>query len=320
MRIVFFGTPEWAVPSLEALSGASHGITHVITQPAGRRGRGGAVSPSPIALAAAERGHAVIEPQTIRDEAFAARIGSERADLLVVVAYGRILPQRLLDLPRHGALNVHFSLLPRYRGAAPVQWTIAAGDEATGVTTMRMVRELDAGPIYLQEQVAIEPGEHAPELGGRLAVVGARLLLETVAGVASGALSPREQDASQASFAPSLSAAQGQVDWSQRAEVIARRVRAFDPWPGQSARSRRGTLRLLEAQAHGYAAPPENRASEAPVGTTLGLDGDSLLVACAEGTVLAIERLQPEARRRMTGAEAIRGRHLEVGERLDGGP
>jgi methionyl-tRNA formyltransferase len=312
MKVVFFGTPDWAVPSLVALMGSEHRPSLVVTQPARRRGRAGAASPSPVAGTAARLGLPILEPESIRKTPFPEAMEREAADLFVVVAYGRIFPERLLAIPPRGAINVHFSLLPAYRGAAPVQWAIAEGETRTGATTMGMVKDLDAGPIYLQGEVAIERGEHAPSLGARLAEIGARLLVDTLDGIAAGRLEPREQDGARASLARLLTAEDGWIDWREPAWRIEQRIRGFDPWPGQSARSERGKLRVLEARAGGDRGP-----QRAEGGSVLGEgEGGAVRIACAGGTWLDATTVQPEARRPMGGAEALRGRHLRLGERL----
>ncbi len=313
MRIVFFGTPDWAVPTLEALAASSHRPSLVVTQPAKRRGRGGEPSASPVAAASARLGLACIEPDAVRTPEFLERVRAEAPDLFVVVAYGKIFPQRLLDVPRLAPVNVHFSLLPRWRGAAPVQWAVAEGDTETGVATMRMVKELDAGPVYLVQRLRIEPDEHAPRLGARLAEAGASLLLATVEGIAGGSLAPREQEEAGVTFASLLRSEDGSIDWQAPAEGIARRVRGFDPWPGQSATAEKGTLRLIEARAVAGAA------GTAP-GTVLGASGSALRIACGGGTVLEALVVQPAGRRPISGVEALRGRFLREGERLGGAP
>ena len=314
MRTVFFGTPDWAVPTLRSLAASPHTPTLVVTQPPKRRGRGGAVTPSPVAREAVRLGLRVHEAEAVRTDAFAELLAAEDPDLFVVVAFGRILPQRLLDLPRLAPVNVHFSLLPRWRGAAPVQWALAEGDEKTGVSTMRMVLQLDAGPVYLAQSLPIEPGEHAPALGARLAEAGARALMATVEGLAGGTLEPRPQQEEGATIARMLRPEDGWIDWNLRAGRIACRVRGFDPWPGQSTRAAKGPIRVLEAREAGY---PAAKSPGAPApGTVLGASGAALHVACVEGTVLEILKVQPEARRPMSGAEALRGRHVAAGERL----
>ena len=313
MRIVFFGTPDWAVPSLDALARSSEPPSLVVTQPRKRRGRGAGVSSSPIGDAGVRLGLRVIEPGSVKSEAFLALVAAERPDLFIVVAYGRIFSRALLAVPRIGAVNLHFSLLPRYRGGAPVQWAIAQGEPETGVTTMRMVEDLDEGPVYLQRRVPIEPDEHAPRLGARLASLGAGLLLETLEGIARGGLQPQPQDLALASYARLLRSEDGWIDWTLTGEEIARRVRGFDPWPGQVARARKGKLRILEARGALAGTSP----GPASAGSVMGEgEGSSVRIACGEGTALEARLVQPEGRRAMTGSEALRGRHLIEGERL----
>lgn len=311
MRIVFFGTPDWAVPSLEALARSSHSPLLIVTQPQKRRGRGSDLSSSPVAETGARLGLPVIAPESVKSQTFLAQVTELAPDLFVVVAYGKIFPRGLLSIPPAASINLHFSLLPAYRGAAPVQWAIAQGETQTGVTSMRMVAELDAGPIYLQEKVAIQEGEHAHRLGARLAEIGASLLLATVEGIATGSLRAREQDASLASYARILKPEDGWIDWSSAAPRIVQRVRGFDPWPGQASRSQKGTLKILEARSSSL--PPQT--AVAP-GCVLGEANGSVRIACGGGSVLEAVMVQPEGRRSMSGSEALRGRHLRTGETL----
>jgi methionyl-tRNA formyltransferase len=325
MKIVFFGTPAWAVPSLEALARSQHSIVLAVTQPPRRRGRGGGASSSPVGEAAARLGIPVAEPASIKSSSALADMAHLAADLFVVVAYGRLFPQALLDLPPRGCVNLHFSLLPRWRGAAPVQWAIAEGDTETGATTMRMALALDAGPVYLQERLEIAPGEHAPALGERLARAGARLLVATADGLEAGTLVAREQDDTAVTVARILTPEDGIIDWTSPAEAIVRRVRGFDPWPGQTTRSRKGRIRILEARAAGawLSAAGETAggrgtapgAGAAP-GAILGEARGALRIACGAGTVIEASIVQPEGRRAMSGSEAFRGRHLVADERL----
>jgi methionyl-tRNA formyltransferase len=340
MRIVFFGTPEWAVPALSAVAATRHVLSLVVTQPTRRRGRGGAVTPSPVAAAAALAKIPIFEPPTVKTPQFLARLAQERPDLLIVVAYGRIFPKGVLDLPPLGAVNIHFSLLPKYRGAAPVQWAIANGETETGVTIMKMSEEMDAGPIYAQARVPIEEREHASTLGARLAPLGAELLVSLLEDLDEKRIEARPQDEHGVTVAPMLRPEDGWIDWDLPAAAIERRIRGFDPWPGQSAATVKGKVRVLEARARaaetggadrdgsaqGAGSPAGERAAGAPVGTPsepgfiLGMRGEALEVACGEGTVLEAIRIQPEGRRAILGAEAIRGRYLRVGERFSKPP
>jgi methionyl-tRNA formyltransferase len=358
MKTVFLGTPAWAVPSLEILSESSHRPALALTQPARRRGREAAPTPSPIAAAAAALGIACEMTESVRSAETLARLASIGADLFVVVAYGEILPRAVLEMPRLGCVNLHFSLLPRYRGAAPVQWAIADGAKETGVTTMRLVSKMDAGPVYLQEPVAIEAGERAPALGSRLAPIGAALLLETLDGIERGTLDPIDQDAAHVTYARMLTAEDGWIDWNLPAEAIVRRVHGFDPWPGQAALGKKGKIKIVEARAvpgiegrngSGAGVDTSGGEEEAPTtkksggkaeaaavttdrsegkaeaeaapaapqpGCVLGTAGDGCRIACADGSVMEALVVRPEGRGDMTGAEAVRGRQLSVGDIL----
>jgi methionyl-tRNA formyltransferase len=315
MRLVFLGTPQWAVPSLERLVRDGHRIAGVVTAPDKPAGRGRHARATPVKHAAVRLGlEPVLQPATLRPREVRAAILDLEPEALVVVAYGRILPGRLLDAPPQGAINVHFSLLPRHRGASPVQHTLLAGDALAGVTTMVMERGLDTGPILLQRETAVRPGEKASSLGERLAGMGAPLLAETLEGLEQGAVTPTPQDDSRATEAPPLRREMGLVRWAEPAEGLSRRVRAFDPWPPVVATCAKGTLRLLEA------APMEGERTDAPPGTVLGRSGEAMRVACGAETVLRVDRVQPEGRRPMTGAACLSGRYASAGERLGDGP
>jgi methionyl-tRNA formyltransferase len=247
----------------------------------------------------------------LRDRAIREQLESLQPDLLVVVAYGRILPGRVLRAAPRGAVNVHFSLLPRYRGAAPVQWALANGDEVTGVTTMQITPRLDEGDVLMQREVPVEPGEHAPALSDRLAVVGAELLDETLRRLQAGTLEPVSQDDARASLAPLLSRADGEVDLNLSAREIEGRIRGFDPWPGVWVGRRGKRLRLLEARRMEGARPEEL------AGQVIEMAPPGLVLVCGGGTLLRLLRLQPEGRRAMSVAEAVNGRQLEAGDRLE---
>lgn len=321
MRVVFFGTPSWAVPSLEALAAAPFcTVSLVVTQPPKRRGRGLDLTGSPVARAAGRLDLPVVAPESLRKPSFAVRAGAESPDCFVVVAYGRIFPRELLDVPRLGAINVHFSLLPRYRGAAPVQWAIVRGETVSGVSTMKMVEELDAGPVYMNAEVPIEEGEHAPSLGRRLSETGPSLLLDTLRAIEGTGLRPRDQDPSRATYARLLTAGDAWIDWSAGARDIVRRVRGFDPWPGQVFQGSKGKIKVLEARPAESPAEGDVGASKGDpgrAGLVLGEGEDgSLRIACADASVLEALLVQPEGRRTLTGAEALRGRYVTIGERL----
>lgn len=311
MKIVFFGTPEWAVPSLRALVAAGHAVAAVVTAPDAPTGRSREPQAPPVKRAAAELGLApVLQPATLRGALNRGPILEPAAEAHVVVAYGRILPGRLLETPPHGAINLHFSLLPRHRGASPVQHTLLAGDDRAGVTSMRMDRGLDTGPILLQESVAIAPRERAASLGARLAEVGAALLVETLARLAEGRLAPRPQDDTQATLAPPLAPADGHVDWARPALAIERAVRAFDPWPPVVAQGPKGRVRLIDVEALAAA-------SDAPPGTIVAAEGEWADIACGERTTLRVHSVQPAGSKTMSAGAALRGRHLDRARPLD---
>lgn len=301
------GTPEAAVPSLRALAASRHEVAAVVCQPDRPAGRGGGTSVPAVKLAALELGCPILQPETIKTTAFRDDVEDLAPDVLVVVAYGRILGPRLLALAPHGAVNVHFSLLPRWRGASPVQRAILAGDEITGVSIIRLVKELDAGPVLARREVAIEPGEHAPSLESRLGVAGAGLLLATLDALEAGAETEAQQDPAGVTLAPPLDKDEGWLDPRESAVTLERRVRAFDPWPGARLRFARGVVSVLDALA-----APSPRAVPPP-GVLLPPVGDDLPLACAEG-VLLIRRVKPEGRGAMTGRSLVNGRFVAPGE------
>jgi methionyl-tRNA formyltransferase len=310
VRIVFLGTPRAAVPSLQSLLDAGHRPELVITQPDRPVGRGRRQSAPPVKQLALEHGLEVHQPEKVRGRSFRERVEQCRPDLLVVVAYGRILPLRVLQLAPLGAVNVHFSLLPRYRGAAPVQWALARGETVTGVTTMLMNEKMDEGDLLLSREVPIEDGEHAPALVERLALVGATLLIETVDGLSRRELVARPQDHDLATLAPMLKREDGQIDPGLDAEEIERRVRGFDPWPGVWLSREGRRLRLCKARSlEGSVADPP--------GTLLELRSDGLLMACGEGSRLLIEIVQSEGKRPMSARDAVNGRQIASGDRLE---
>lgn len=311
MRIVFLGTPLAAVPTLQTLIEAGHRPVLVITQPDRPAGRGRRPQAPPVKQLALEHGLEVEQPEKVRGRVFRERLEQCRPDLLVVVAYGRILPLRVLELAARGAVNVHFSLLPRYRGAAPVQWALARGETVTGVTTMLMNEKMDEGDVLLAREVPIEDGEHAPALGERLAVAGAALLMETLEGLSRGKLVARRQDHDRATLAPMLKREDGQIDPGLDAEEIERRVRGFDPWPGVWLSRVGRRLRLIDVRAMG-----EDPVAEPP-GTLLELRSEGMLMACGDGSSLLIKIVQSEGKRPMTARDAVNGRQIAPGDRLE---
>jgi methionyl-tRNA formyltransferase len=318
VRVVFLGTPAAAVPTLRALHAAGHDVALAITQPDRPAGRSAAPRPTPVKVACEELGLPVVQPRRVRDAAFLRTVEDARPDVLVVVAYGRILPPPVLEAAPHGAVNVHFSLLPRYRGAAPVQWALVNREPVTGVTTMLMTEGLDEGPVLLQSAVAVEAGEHAPALTGRLSVLGAALLLRTLERLQAGTLRPVEQDPAESSLAPLLRVSDGVADFRRTAREMEGRIRGLDPWPGVWAWRGGRRVRLLEGEALPSEAVPEGPAP--PEGTVVDLRDGAFLVSCGYGSLLAVRTLQVEGRRPMGAREALSGRQLAPGDRLEGPP
>ena len=313
MRIVFMGTPAPAAASLEALLEGPDKVVGVVTQPDRPSGRGQATTPSPVRRIADGRGIPVLTPLRMKDPGLLERLRGWRPDLMAVVAYGRILPQSILDLAPLGCVNVHYSLLPRYRGAAPMQWAILQGEAVTGVTTMRLVAEMDAGPILLAEAAPVEPGDTVTTLEARLAPLGARLLKETVAGLGRGSLTPRPQDPAAATFAPMLRKEDGLIDWSHPALEIERRVRAFTPWPSaftwwQRKRIKVHAARLTQDGASGTGVQDS--------GTVMQAGAEGIRVATGDGVLLLTE-LQLEGRKRMPAEAFLRGSGLRQGMRFE---
>jgi methionyl-tRNA formyltransferase len=308
MRIVFMGTPESAVPSLRRLVDDGHEIVSVWTQPDKPAGRGKKLHQSPIKDFAIERNLEIQQPQKIRTPEAKELFASHKVDAAIVVAYGKILPTEFLTAPKHGCVNVHFSLLPKYRGAAPVNWAIVNGEEQTGVTTMKIVQELDAGPMLLQKATKIGEHETAPELLSRLSEIGADLISETLRNLND--IEPKPQLDAEATLAPILKREDGLISWSTSAQEIARRVRGFQPWPNAYTSYRSRRLIIWEAQPHKTDVVSENN------GRILKAHGDELVVSAGDSTVLRIGQLQVEGARRMTARDFINGFHPQVGESL----
>lgn len=307
--LVFFGTPELAIPTLAALVEAGRAPLRVVTQPARPVDRGQRPQEPPVARWAHAHGLTVLQPARVRSPEFLAELRPLGLAVAVVVAFGQIFPTELLHLPTHGCFNLHASLLPRHRGAAPIQAAIAAGDTRTGVTIMQMEEGLDSGPVLLQEETPIGPEETAGDLGRRLAVLGARLMLDALDRRERGALAPQPQDAALATYAPRLTRASGRVDWSRPAIDLANQLRAFTPWPGLTAELRGEPVKLLRATPL-PAEPP------APTGAFLRLTPAGLAVACGGGTALALAELQRPGRRAQRGADFANGERLRPGDRF----
>jgi len=311
VRVVFLGTPQVAVPSLEALAAAGHELPLVITQPDRPSGRSRTPTAPPVKQAAQALGIEVRQPTRLGEAAFLDEIRELAPDLFAVVAFGRILRKRLLELPQRGAVNVHFSLLPSYRGAAPVQWALARGERTTGVTTMRINERLDEGDLLLQEEVPIESGERAPALQSRLAEIGARLLVETLERLERRTLEGRPQEHDRATLAPILSASDGDADPAWSAAEVEGRILGFDPWPGLWLRRKGRRMRILDGRAL------EERSTDAP-GTVIDHGADGVCLVCGAGSLLQLLRLQFEGGRPMSVREALNGRQIRPGDVLRG--
>ncbi|HEX8069987.1 MAG TPA: methionyl-tRNA formyltransferase [Pyrinomonadaceae bacterium] len=311
LRLVFMGTPETAVPTLRRCLADGHEVVAVWTQPDRPAGRGNRLTAPPVKEFAATHGLAVHQPTKIKTAEARALFESHAADAAVVVAYGRILPPWFLRAPRRGCVNVHFSLLPRYRGAAPVNWAIVRGETETGVTTMLMDEGLDTGPLLLQQATPIAPHETAPQLLARLADLGAELLSATLARFDE--LTPRPQRDEDATLAPLLTREDGLLDWTLAATDIERRVRGFQPWPNAHTLLRGARLVLWHAEA--WTPPPEHSQAQPP-GTILHARGDDLVIACGAGTALRVLEAQAEGKRRMSARDLLNGLRVQTGERL----
>jgi methionyl-tRNA formyltransferase len=314
MILVFCGTPSFAVPTLETLVEAGHSVPLVVTQPDRPRGRGMEVAFSPVKNAAVRLGIPAIQPATIKNNAeFRDQLGSIRPDTIIVVGYGRIIPQWMIDLPRLGNLNLHASLLPKYRGAAPIQWAIASGESVTGVTTMRIDAGLDTGDILMQREIPIGSEDTAETLGPKLAAVGADLMVETLRGLESGQVRPSPQDHSQATLAPILRKEDGRMDFTRSAGDLFNRLRGFQPWPGAFTIFRGKTLQVHRAKSVQHAAPLTP--------SEIAVEGTRLVVGCGKNdkdalTALELIEIQLEGKRRMTAQEFINGYRPQFGDKL----
>ncbi len=308
-RLAFFGTPDFALPTLQALVAAERVPVVVVTQPDRPAGRGQRVQAPVVARWAREQGLEVWQPARVREAEVVERVRALGLDLAVVAAFGQIFPRALLDAPRLGCVNVHASLLPRHRGAAPVQAALLAGDEETGVSIMRMEEGLDSGPVLLQLSTRIAGHETAGELLPRLAHLGAGAMLEALAGMEAGTLVERAQPQEGATYAPRVTKEQGRADWQQSAPALFRQLRAFTPWPGVNAELGGSPIKVLVAR------PLEERSGEV-AGSVLGMRNGALAVACGEGTVLGVERLQRPGRRPLAAGELLRGERLAAGARF----
>jgi methionyl-tRNA formyltransferase len=317
MLLVFCGTPRFAVPTLEKLVEAGHSVPLVVTQPDRPRGRGMDVAVSPVKDTANRLGIAVQQPGSIKNNVeFGGELAGIAPDAIIVVGYGRIIPQWMIDLPRLGNLNLHASLLPKYRGAAPIQWAIANGESITGVTTMRIDAGLDTGDILMQREMAISLEDTAETLGPKLASIGADLMVETLRGLETGQVRPTPQDHAQATLAPILKKEDGRMDFSRSARDVFNRLRGFQPWPGAFTMFKGKTLQVHRAQ------PWQHSVTLTP--GEIAVEGARLFVGCGKSneidkdtdTALELIEIQLEGKRRMTAPEFINGYRPKSGDHL----
>ena len=307
LNLVFCGTPRFAVPTLEKLVEAGFRVHLVVTQPDRPKGRGLELVASPVKESALKLKLPITQPDRIKtNDDFRAQLTALHPDAIIVVGYGRIIPQWMLDLPPLGNINLHASLLPKYRGAAPIQWAIANGETVTGVTTMRIDAGLDTGDILQQRELAIAPADTAETLAPRLASNGADLMVETLRRLQAGTIQPRPQDNSQSSLAPILKKEDGLIDFSRSASEILNRIRGFQPWPGAYTKFRGKTLQIIQARPAAQALPPAELHAQA----------DRLLAGCAHNTSLELLEIQLEGKKRTSAADFLRGYRPHLGEKL----
>jgi methionyl-tRNA formyltransferase len=308
LKLVFCGTPDFAVPTLEAIVAAGHEVALVVTQPDRAAGRGMEMHAPPVKRVALAHGFPVVQPEKIKiNPEFRAQLEAVRPDAIVVVAYGRIIPRWMLDLPPLGNINLHGSLLPKYRGAAPVQWAIANGETVTGVTTMRIDEGLDTGDMLLAHTIPIAPNETAPDVFNALSDVGASLMVQTLGRLCAGILAAQPQDEAHATLAPILTREDGAIDFTRTAQHIYNRWRGFQPWPGAHTLLR--GKKLIAHRMH------VGTAGEVDPGI-LSIRDDEMAVCCGSGTSAVFDEVQMEGKRRMNAAEFLRGFQVRTGERL----
>jgi methionyl-tRNA formyltransferase len=307
VNLVFCGTPRFAVPTLDKLVEAAFRVELVVTQPDRPKGRGLELVSSPVKQRALELGLPTVQPESIKkNEAFRAQLAALKPDAIIVVGYGRIIPQWMLDLPSLGNINLHASLLPKYRGAAPIQWAITRGETVTGVTTMKIDAGLDTGDILLQQEIPILHDDTAETLSPKLADIGATLTVETLRRLQAGSVYPRRQDNAQASLAPILKKEDGLIDFSRPAAEILNRMRGFQPWPGAYSKFRGKSLQIWKAVAINRALPSSE----------LKMQSDRLLVGCGQGTAIELLELQLEGKKRTSACDFLRGYRPLPGEKF----
>lgn len=313
MRVIFMGTPDFSVGTLEALVQAGHEVVLAVTQPDKPKGRGGKMQYTPVKEKALEYGIPVFQPAKVREPACVEELAGYRADVIVVIAFGQILPRSILELTPYGCINVHASLLPKYRGAAPIQWALIDGETVTGVTTMQMDEGLDTGDILEQEEIPLDPAETGGSLFEKLSILGGKLIVSTLSGLEAGTLAPRPQGESSTSYAKMLDKSMGEVDWTMEAAAIERLIRGLNPWPSAYTHYNGKTLKLWAAKVASSeeAKAVSGEASQGIPGRIL-VSKDALLVETGAG-FLSITELQLEGKKRMETAAFLRGFSMETG-------
>lgn len=307
MKIIFFGTPEFAVPSLKTLIDSKYDIVGVVCQPDRPKGRGRKLTPPPTKVVATQNQIQVLQPEKIKTGDFFSELEKLRADLICVTAYGKIIPENILELPKHGCINVHASLLPKYRGAAPINWAIINGEKTTGVTTIQMDEGMDTGDMLLKEEIQIDDNETSIEISEKLSQIGAELLIETIKLLENGKLEPTTQNEDEATYAPMLKKEIGKIYWNQSAEDINNLIRGTQPWPGAFTKLNNKTLKIFKAHVSNDQGKP---------GLVLQSKPGVLKVGTGNGS-LDIFELQLEGSRKIKVEDFLRGNKIEVGNMLD---
>lgn len=306
MRIIFMGTPDFSVPTLEALVASEYEVAAVVTQPDKPKGRGKEIHMSPVKECALKHNIPVYQPVRARDEAFVEEMRTLKPDAMVVIAFGQILPKSLLDLPKYGCVNIHASLLPKYRGAAPIQWAVINGDEETGITTMMMDVEMDTGDMLEKTVVKLNPDETGGSLFDRLSLLGGDLILSTLSKLEKGEITPQPQDHAQATYVKKISKSMGDIDWTMDAVSIERLVRGLNPWPSAFTRWNGKMLKIWEAKVL------PDLETKAPCGSVISASDEGLKIQTGNG-VLCVTSLQLEGKKRMDTAAFLRGYQVESG-------
>jgi len=310
MNLIFCGTPQFAVPTLEKLVAEGFPIQLVITNPDEPRGRGHKVQPSPVKEAALKHGLALYQPARLKTDETRNFISQYHPDAIVIVAYGQIVPQWMIDIPPYGCINLHASLLPKYRGAAPIAWALVHGEKETGVTTMKIDAGMDTGDMLLERREPIRDDDTTETLGDRLSVIGAELMIETLRQLERGEATPRPQNSDLATLAPRLKKEDGRMDWTRPAVELARRVRGFAPWPGAYTSFRGKHLHIWRAEA----VPAAGGSGPAP--GTVSTEGGRLAVVCGDATLLVLDEVQLEGRKRLSARDFVNGARVQSGETL----